>query len=173
MHHHISRCCKAPVLEDTDQTGFVCQQCRRACKIIMFKYDLFLNGPPDRYSNVLWKAAIKTTFPDLIIYDPEDDSSEDWFTQDHKRKNNLETIERAIADSTAMVTLLPNHPLPPVGLYAGMHWLHHHCRGCLIFLWRQPQGQKVVYVEECYSHLGQVFYSLDETVKYLAQILGL
>ena len=46
------------------------------------KHDIYLAGAWEKYCKTPFKSMIKTNFPDLDIYDPEDNQEGNWFEDD-------------------------------------------------------------------------------------------
>ncbi|MFW5871661.1 MAG: hypothetical protein ACOCUT_00995 [bacterium] len=129
------------------------------------RYDLFLSGPWEQYSEVPWKSELKKAFPTKQLYDPEDHQNGDWFV------TNGQAIER----SSSMVVYVPEFPFSGAGLEAGI--FYERIRSSwgakpspnLIYLWRdsvQPDWGK-----EVAKRTGIVVPTLEETIKALQKVM--
>lgn len=82
------------------------------------EYDIFIGGPPDRRAPFPYKQMIKDAFPDLAIYDWENYKGDDYQEQNHL----------AIRQSSMMVSLVPDFPMPGIGPEIGYFYCWHEER---------------------------------------------
>jgi hypothetical protein len=129
-------------------------------------WDIYLGGPREERSLIPnYKKIIVRAFPDKKVFDPFGPK------QQSLREKDLWFINNGLAflTSKAFVSMVPEFPMPGVGLEAGMFFINNsrllNPLSSLIFIW--PKEVKPDYGKEVCRKMGIMVETVEEAIKEL------
>ncbi len=126
-------------------------------------YDIFLGGPWEQFSSEPYKSLLRTAFPRLSFYDPEQIQYGDWF------ERNLEALRK----SKILIVFVPAFPFPGVGPEVGIYFEHRTLMGRepqVVAVW--PEGVQPQWGKEVLARMGTVVPTVHEAVGAIRRLLG-
>ncbi len=121
-------------------------------------YDIFLGGPWEKYTSQPYKSLIKSAFPELSIYDPENMQHTDWFN------SNLDALRHV----KILIVFAPAFPMPGVAVEAGIYYEHRLLMGRkpqLITIW--PDAVQPEWGREVIEKMGAVVKTTEEAIELI------